>query len=134
MAVTHGKDAIFKTGTASSESDISTYIKSVDFPRKYNKADTSTLGVAFETSIPGQYSSDVKVSGPWSPALDTIMAALDGVVGKSVVYGPQGSTTSNVKYSATGWWEYNPPKADNGSALQWDAVFHVSSAITVGVF
>lgn len=132
--VSHGKDLYFATGTASSETDITNYVDSVEFPWDYDSADTSVAGLAYKSSIPGQYGSEVKVSGPWSPELHTIMVALRAVAGKSVVFGPRGNTGGYYKLSATGWWSYAPPKADIGDALRWEGTFHVSSAIAEATF
>jgi hypothetical protein len=131
MATTgHGKDLVFKTGTAGSEGDISNYVDSVEWPWDYDDADVSAAGLAYKQSIPGQYGSEVKISGPFSTELHAIMQPLRGVVGKSAIYGPRGSTSGFYKLSATGWWEYHPPKGDVGDALRYEAVFHVSSANT----
>lgn len=130
----HGKDSVFKIGTASSETDITAYVDSVEFPWDYDDADVSVMGVAYKQNIPGQYGSEVKFGGPWSTEVHAILQPLRAVTGKSVVYGPRGSTGGYYKVSATGWLEYGPPSGDVGDALRYECTFHVSSAIAEGTF
>lgn len=135
MAFTHGKNAVFKIGTSGSETDISAFVDGVDFPYDFDEVDVSVFGTAYHQYIPGQYSSDVKFQGPWdATTLHTTLSPLRGVTGKSIVYGPQGSTTGQVKLTALGFLKQYGYPSKVKDAVRYTAAFRISGAITETVF
>lgn len=142
MAI-HSKLAVVTLDTsAGTPTDISTYCNSLELPREMEEIDVTTFGATFKDFIPGFAEGTVTMGGPWTRALDNHMSPIftafqnETITGVTLVYGPEGSTSGDVKYTAElRMLNYSGPKADIGSALEWDAEFRVTGAgVTVSTY
>lgn len=134
MAFIHGKGSAFLLDDSTPTlQDISNKLTSVDFPRTTDTAETSTLGNESKTYIVGLSDSTITIEGLWDTTID---AHLDGIRGniQTFEYGPEGSTTGDIKYSGECiMTEYNPP-ASIDSAVTFSASFQVTGDVTRGTF
>lgn len=130
MAFAHGSNAVFKVDNSSDVlTDISSYVKSVSFPRTIETAETTTLGKTAKCYIAGLEDATISIEGPFDPTLD---ALLDGIRRTEVdfEYGPQGSDSGAVKY--TGKCILTSYEATTGvdGVGSYSAEFQVTDAIT----
>jgi hypothetical protein len=152
MAFSHGKSTHFKiqaSGDANAtQTDISGYLKEVAFPRTADTAETTVFGASVKSFLLGITDAKVTVQGLFDPTIDALMSGIFGLGGREWVYGPQGSTAGNVKYSGT--VAANSPlliltsyqvHGAIGSAVEFSAEFqftaqagYATTAITRGTF
>lgn len=103
MAFTHGKNALFKTGTGGVDPasktlfDWSPYLDSVSFPRSMDTAETTTFGASARSYIPSFPSNTFSVSGKWdgaTSAADEKISTLFGIAyAVQMQYRPNGTAT-----------------------------------------
>lgn len=80
--------------------DVTPYISSVSPAFEKAMAEMRHLGVGRVERAPGFRDARMTLEGDFEPALDTALwSAYDGDTEVSVVYGPQGSTTGNVRFT-----------------------------------
>jgi hypothetical protein len=100
---THGKSTVFKIDDSGGTlRDISNTLTDVSFPRSVDTAETSSFGDSAKTYIVGLSDATISVSGNFDATVDGFLA---GVVGHATPldfeYGPEGSTSPDVKYTGT---------------------------------
>ena len=130
-----GKNALVKTGTASTETDISAYLDEIEWPLDGNDEDTTVFGTTNdETSVPTTQKSEIKVTGNWDATIDGIMRPLLLVAGKSLVYAPLGNSASpsgTPRRSCLGYWkQFAGPKQTAKGKITFTATFVKSGAAT----
>lgn len=131
-----GKHALIKTGTAASETEISGNCDKAEWPIGFGSEDTTSFGnTTDETSIATTQSSEIKVSGNWDAALETLMRPLIGVAGKGFVYAPLGNhptaASGTPRRTCVGYWkDYSGAKADAKGKLVWEGTFVKVGAAT----
>lgn len=130
----HGKDLVFKFGTASSEVDYSTYTVDVKYARTVDVADTSTAGNAAHSSLPGMKGTTLAVTMRFDNTAFIALAALLGTAGKSAIYGPAGSTAGNVKHTMTCYLSKIEAPAGIGGAVDMNLEFEITSDVTASTF
>lgn len=100
MAFVHGKSTNFTLDdTTGSVRDISAFINNVDFPETTETAETTAFGSTAKSYIVGLTDSTISVSGMWDSTLDGYIAGGAEPASRSFVFGPAGSTASNIKYT-----------------------------------
>ena len=100
MAFVHGKSTNFTLDdTSGSVRDISAFVNNVDFPETTETAETTAFGSTAKSYIVGLTDSTISVSGMWDSTLDGYIAGGAEPASRSFVFGPAGSTASNVKYT-----------------------------------
>lgn len=130
-----GKQAYVAIGTSGSETDVSSYVKAADPANKVNALDTTTFGTSnHKTAAPGLIEDTVKITMLWNQTLDAILRPLLGVVSKSLIVGPQGNTTGQVKETYPGFLSNFSRKITPGGIIEADCEFHISADPTFGVF
>ena len=143
MAGIHSKLAVITLDTVGgTPTDISTYCNAIEIPREMEEIDVTTFGATFKDFIPGFAEATVTIGGPWTRALDNHMSPIfagfqaETVSSVTLVYGPEGSTSGDVKYTCElRCLNYSGPKADIGNALEWDSEWRVTGAgITVSTY
>lgn len=114
MAVTFGGSAVLKvTDTGATLRDLSTYIKSTDgLPGSAALEDVTTLGAAGQARIYAKALNDAKftLNLMWDP---TATSGPDAVLGplltdataRGYQFGPQGTTTGNIRYTGNAFLE-----------------------------
>lgn len=138
MAFVHGKDSAFKLdNTSASLTDISQYVDSVDgLPGEVELADVTAFGDEGHKNIPGLENASVSVSGNWDAALDAIFGTTVQwkAATRSFEFGPAGSTTGLVKYSAECWITNFTVSAGVADKVTWSATLQVDGVVTRGTF
>lgn len=132
---TKGAVSFLAIGTAASETDISSYIKTSSDGKSQGTEDTTTFGNGgFDSSTTTIKTNTIPFSGIFNPTIDAILAPLYGVEGKSCIWGPAGNTTGNPKTSGTGYLKKYQRKTDAKGIVTFDAEFQYSGTVTDGVF
>lgn len=122
-------------GTAGSEVDYSNCFDSADLTRGLAKLETTTFGPAgAKTFVPGLIENSFKANARFSQTELTALDALVGVAGKSFIFGPQGTTTGQRKYSALGFVMKIDIKSSVGGLVTADVEFCISGVVTAATF
>lgn len=135
MATTHGRLAQITLNAL----DISTNTNSITFERDNDTHDTTTFGATSHTYIAGLIDGKMTLAGFWDKTASTgsqkVFTALVGDSdGAAFVYGPEGSTTGNVKYSGTIILESYTESAPVADVITFTASLKISGAVTVGTY
>lgn len=136
MAFVHGKETHFTLDdSGGTPRDISTYLTSVSFPRSQELADTTTFGASAKTFIAGFGDATITIEGNWDPTVDGYLAGVVGVAGTlSFVYGPEGSTGGDVKYTGECVLTSYETSSGINDVTTFSAELQVSGAVTRGTF
>lgn len=130
MAFEHGKSTVFKIDNSGGTlTDISAYCNNVDFPREVDAPETTTFGVDDRTYIVGLRGATLSIAGFWDSTVDSVLA---GIVGSGLVtfeYGPQGSTSGEIRYTG----ECILTSYAQGSPVDGVATFTADFQITAAV-
>ena len=131
----HGKSTNFTLDdTAGSVQDISNTVTSVDFPETLDTAETTAFGSSAKSYIPGLTDATISISGIWDATVDGYIAGGAEPASRSFIFGPAGSTASNVKYTGeaivTSFSISNPV----GDVVTYSLDLQVTGAITRGTY
>ena len=132
----HGKSTVFKVDNSGGTlTDISNTLTDVTFPQTIETAETTSFGSNAKTYIVGLTDSTVSISGTWDATVD---AHLAGIVGQaasvSFEYGPEGSTSTYIKYSGECYLTSYEKSGSVGDAVKFSAEFQVTGAVTRGTW
>ncbi len=141
MAI-HSKLSVVKLDTsAGSLTDISTYCNAMEVPRELDQLEVTTFGATSKQYLAGFADGTVTMGGPWTRALDNHMSPIftamkaGTLASVSFEYGPEGADSGDVKYlGELIMSSYAGPKADVGSAQEWEAEFQVTGDVTVTTY
>lgn len=118
-----GKKALIKTGTPSTETDISANCDDAEWPIDFSEVDTTSFGTdSDETSSPTTQKSEIKLGGNWDGTIDGIIRPLLGVEGKSLVVAPL-RITGSPRRTCTGYWKTFSTKTPAKGKNTWSGVF-----------
>lgn len=131
----HGKSTNFQLDdTSGTIRDISNTVTSVDFPETLDTAETTAFGSSAKSYIVGLTDATISVSGIWDATVDGYIAGGAEPASRSFVFGPAGSTVSNVKYTGeaivTSFSISNPV----GDVVTFSLDLQVTGAITRGTY
>ena len=132
----HGKSTSLKVdNSGGSLTDISNTLTDVSFPRSVDTAETSAFGDSAKTYIVGLSDATVSVSGNYDATVD---AHLAGVLGQAATlsfeYGPEGSTSTFVKYTGECILTSYEKSGAIGDVVTYSAEFQVTGAVTRGTY
>ena len=132
----HGKSTVFKVDNAGgSLTDISTTLTDVSFPQTIETAETTSFGSSAKTYIVGLSDSTVSVSGNFDATVDAHLAAIAGQAATvSFEYGPEGSTSTYIKYSGEAILTSYEKSGAVGDVVTYSAEFQVTGAVTRGTW
>ena len=120
--------------------DLSAYITEVrGLPGQRALNEVTALGDSGARFIPGLEDVTVRLSGLFD---DTATSGPDAVLGPlrthaSAVdfeYGPEGSSTGDVKYSGTCWVVSYDLRSRVGNLVEWSATLQVENIVSRGTF
>ena len=95
----HGKSTDFELDdTGGTSRSLSNVLTSVDFPEVIETAETTAFGATSESYIVGLRDASISVSGLWAATVDGYIIGTEPAT-RSFIFGPAGSTSSNVKYT-----------------------------------
>lgn len=96
----HGKSTDFEIDDTSGTSrNISNTVTNVDFPETIDTAETTAFGSTSKSYIVGLRDATISVSGIWDATVDGYIRGGAEPASRSFIFGPAGSTSSNVKYT-----------------------------------
>lgn len=141
MAFVHGKAGYFQLdNSAGTLVDLSTYTNDVGFPREVSADETTTFGASDKSYIVGLGDQKLSLSGVFDPTLDAHMAGViaahkEGTLATaSIVYGPQGSTSTNIKYTAESIVTSYEVSQKVDGVIEWKAELQITGAVTRTTF
>ena len=95
----HGKSTDFELDdTGGTSRALSNVLTSVDFPETIDTAETTAFGATSKSYIVGLRDATISVSGLWDATVDGYIIGTEPAT-RSFIFGPAGSTSSNVKYT-----------------------------------
>jgi hypothetical protein len=132
----HGKAAVFKVdNTAGTLTDISNTLNSISFPREAETLETTSFGSSDRSYVVGFKNQTISVEGSFDATVD---AHLAGILGQeatvSFEYGPEGSTSPNVKYTGEALMTSYESSAGVGDIVSYSAEFQITGAVTRGTY
>jgi predicted secreted protein len=101
--------------------------------------DKSSAGATARTFVPGLQNNTFTINGIWDDTTSTGSATVLGTIAddtatRAFIFGPEGSTTGDVKYSGNAYvTAFTISEAYDGIA-EFAASFQVDGAVTVGTF
>lgn len=140
MAFVHGKGAAFKIDDAAGTlQTLTAYLDSVELNNVGDVAESTTMGAEAKTYLSGQTDATISISGKYDSTASTGPdVVLNGIVGKettsSFEYGPEGGTSTKVKYSGECFLTSYVVSAPVADVVTFTADFQVTGAITKGTF
>ena len=132
----HGKSTVFKVDNAAGTlTDISNTLTDVSFPQSVETAETTSFGSSAKTYIVGLTDSTISVSGNWDATVDAHLAAILGQAATvSFEYGPEGSTSTFIKYSGEAIVTSYEKSGAIGDVVSYSAELQVTGAVTRGTW
>lgn len=132
----HGKSTVFKVDNSGGTlTDISNTLTDVSFPQSVDTAETSAFGSSAKTYVVGLTDATISVSGMFDATVD---AHLNGILGQAATvsfeYGPEGSTSPNVKYTGECILTSYEKSGAIGDMVSYSAEFQVSGAVSRGTY
>lgn len=141
MAFKAGKGSfILLDGVAGTGVDISAYSDSFSFPQPIDTHDTSVFGVNAKQMVPGLTDGgQCDMSGPLDVALGTFVAGLKdaqaaGSTTSTLVWGPGGSVSGQIKQSAEVWVSSWDVSSAVGGRVEYSCSLQVTGAVTNGTW
>jgi predicted secreted protein len=132
----HGKSTSFKVdNSGGSLTDISDTLTDVSFPETIETAETTSFGSNSKTYIVGLKDATISVSGNFDATVDAHLAGIAGQAATvSFEYGPEGSTSTFVKYTGEAILTSYEKSGAVGDVVTYSAEFQVTGAVTRGAF
>ena len=127
----HGKSTNFTLDdTSGTVRNISDTLTSVDFPASIDTAETTAFGATAKSYIVGLEDATISLSGIWDATVDGYITGGAEPASRTFVYGPAGSTVSNIKYTGecilTSYAISNPV----GDVVTYSIDLQVTGAVT----
>lgn len=132
----HGKTAVFKIDDSGGTlRDISDSLNSISFPREAEVLETTSFGSSDRTYIVGFKNATISIEGSFDATYDGYIA---GVLGQdatiSFEYGPEGSTSTRVKYTGECILTSYESSAGVGDVVNVSASYQITGAVTRGTY
>lgn len=132
----HGKSTVFKVDNSGGTlTDISNTLTDLGFPQTVETAETTSFGSSAKTYVVGLSDSTVSVSGNFDATVDAHLAGILGQAASvSFEYGPEGSTTGQVKYTGEAILTSYEKSGAVGDVVTYSAEFQVTGSVTRGSY
>ena len=132
----HGKSTVFKVDNSGGTlTDISNTLTDVSFPQTIETAETTSFGSSAKTYIVGLTDSSISASGNFDATVDAHLAGIAGQAATvSFEYGPEGSTSPNVKYTGEAILTSYEKSGAVGDVVTYSAEFQVTGVVTRGTY
>ena len=131
----HGKSVDFELDDTSGTSrSISDTLNSVDFPEETETAATTACGSSSRSFIVGLESATISISGLWDATVDGYIKGGTEPASRSFIYGPAGSTSSNVKYTGEAILTNYSISSPVGDVVTYSCDLQVTGAVTRGTY
>jgi hypothetical protein len=133
----HGKGGVFKLdNSAGSLVDVSSVVEQVSLSYSVETGETTQFGNNSKTYITGLQDATVSISGKYDATFDAqfqgVVAALMAgtLTSASFEYGPEGSTSTRIKYSGEGLVTSYEVSASVGDVVSYSLELQCTGAIT----
>ena len=113
--------------------NLSTKCRSISFPRESGSEDTTTFTANSRSYTPTLLDGTISASGFWDSALDGFLAP-DLGVSRAFEYGPQGSTTPDVKYSGSAILVSYEVGDEVDGIIEFSAEWQITGDVTRGTY
>ena len=132
----HGKNSQFTIAdSGATVRDISNTLKSVTMPRSIETLETTSFGSTSKSYVIGFSDSTISVEGSFDATVDGYLSGLVGNdTASAFVYGPEGSSTGNTKYTGSAFLTSYEVKGGVGDIVSYTAQFQVTGAVTRGTY
>lgn len=132
----HGKSTVFKVDNSGGTlTDISNTLTDVSFPQTVDTAETSAFGSSAKSYVVGLTDSTFSVSGNFDATVDAHLAGILGQASSvSFEYGPEGSTSTFVKYTGECLLTGYEKSGAIGGVVTYSAEFQVTGSVTRGTY
>lgn len=119
--------------------DVSPYVTNVSFERSMDQSDTTTFGQTAHTFIGGLMNGKITVTGLWDKtslvgSFTVFSALLEQSATSAFVWGPEGPTAGNVKYTGNATVMTYTEASPVADLVTFVAVLQVSGATTRTVY
>lgn len=126
---------IGSNGSATTEVDRSTYVKSVDFQRMFDILDATPFGVTARAYVGGLMDATFSVTYFWDTTIDTHMQALMGyTTAVEFIYGPDGTTSGRPKFTGTVFAKSISAPTSVGEVKEFTVEFQSTGTLTRGTY
>lgn len=132
----HGKNTQFTIADSGATArDISNTLNSVTMPRSIETLETTSFGSSSKSYVVGFSDSTISIEGTYDATVDGYLSGLVGFdTASAFVYGPEGSTSGQVKYTGSAFLTSYEVKGGVGDVVTYSAQFQVTGAITRGTY
>jgi len=141
MAFVHGKNAYIQLdNSAGTLTSLTSIANEVTYSLSIETAETSVFGTSSKQYITGQNDATISISGLFDQTTaTTIEGAIDALISGSLaslkfVFGPQGSTAGNKKFSGTALVTSYEIGAPVGDVVSLSIELQRTGATTIGTF
>lgn len=118
--------------------DFSPYITNVTFTQGQDVLDTSTFGATAHTYTNGLMDTKMNVTGLWDKTATvgshTVLQALIGAGSAAWIWGPEGTTTGNVKHSGSLIAASYEESSEVAGLVKFTFTANVTGAVTTAAF
>ena len=130
----HGKSTDFELDdTGGTSRSLSNVLTSVDFPETIETAETTAFGATSKSYIVGLRDASISVSGLWDATVDGYIIGTEPAT-RSFIFGPAGSTSSNVKYTGECILTNYSVSAPVGDVVTFSLDLQVTGNVTRGTY
>lgn len=112
---------------------ISAKARSIGFPREHGTEDATAFGANSRSYVATLADGRLTASGFWDSALDGYLAP-DLGVSRAFVYGPQGSTTPDVRYTGSAILVSFEVGDEVDGIIEWSAEWQITGDVTRDTF
>ena len=132
----HGKNSVFKIDDLGGTlRDISNVLNSVSFPREVETLETTSFGSSSRSYVVGFSDATISIEGSYDATVDGYLAGvIGGESSLSFEYGPEGSTSTYVKYTGECFLTSYEVSGGVGDIVSFSAEFQVTGAVTKGAY
>lgn len=137
MAFVHGRATDFQIdNSAGSLTDLSSFVGNVDFSRDLDTPETTVFGNAGDRSyVAGLRGATISITGFWDPTTTTgpdfiLSGILGDAASKSFQYGPQGTTTGQIRYTGECFLTSYGTSSPVDGVVGFTADFQITGAVT----
>ena len=130
----HGKSTDFELDdTGGTSRSLANVLPSVDFPETIETAETTAFGATSKSYIVGLRDASISVSGLWDATVDGYIIGTEPAT-RSFIFGPAGTTSSNVKYTGECILTNYSVSAPVGDVVTFSLDLQVTGNVTRGTY
>ena len=130
----HGKSTDFELDdTGGTSRSLANVLTSVDFPETIETAETTAFGATSKSYIVGLRDASISVSGLWDATVDGYIIGTEPAT-RSFIFGPAGSSSSNVKYTGECILTNYSVSAPVGDVVTFSLDLQVTGNVTRGTY